>query len=151
MNITNKKKASAIKKMFFLVSVFIAVISLVLFLIDIDTIYGIISVGLFSLWYLYFHVADYNYIEFSDENNKILLRYYKTIRFGRGEYSSIEFPQNALQQAIFENSVFGKLTDVTLVVKTKRGPAEFPSVSLTAIPKTDRTAMKTALYNIIHK
>jgi hypothetical protein len=38
-----------------------------------------------------------------------------------------------------------------LIVKTKRGPAEFPSVSLTAMPKADRTAMKTALYDIIHK
>lgn len=149
MNINNKKKASALKKIFFLVSVFIAVVSLILFLIDL--LYGIISVGVFSLWYLYFHVADYHYIEFNDENNMVLLRYYKTIRFGRGEYSSIEFPQNALKQAVFEDSIFGKLSDVTLIVKTKRGLAEFPSVSLSAVPKKDRTAMKTALYDIIHK
>ena len=149
MNISNKKKASAIKRLFFLLSVFIAVVSLILFMIDV--LYGIIGVGVFSLWYLYFHVADYQYIEFSDEENKVMLRYYKTIRFGKSEYSSIEFPQNALLQANFENSVFGKLTDVTLIVKTKRGPAEFPSVSLTAMPKADRTAMKTVLYDIIHK
>ncbi|MBN2636556.1 MAG: hypothetical protein JXR61_09820 [Prolixibacteraceae bacterium] len=158
MNINNKKKASALKSLFFLVGififlvgVFITVFSLILSLIDIDVLYGIISVGVFSLWYLYFHVADYQYIEFSDEDNKVLLRYYKIIRFGKGEYSSIEFPQNALKQAVFEDSMFGKLSDVTLIVKTKRGMAEFPSVSLSAVPKEDRTAMKTALYDIIHK
>ena len=107
MNISNKKKTSALKRLFFLVSVFIAAISLILFLIDV--LYGIISVGAFSLWYLYFHVADYQYIEFSDEENKVVLRYYKAIRFGRGEYSLIEFPQSALLQANFENSVFGLL------------------------------------------
>ena len=131
MNINNKKRTSTLKRLFFLVSVFIAVISLILFLIDL--IYGIISIGIFSLWYLYFHVVDYQFVEFSDEENKILLRYYKAVRFGRGEYNSIEFPQTALFQANFENSVFGKLTDLTIVVKTKRGPAEYPSVSLTAL------------------
>ncbi len=79
------------------------------------------------------------------------MRYYKAIKFGGGEYNSIEFPQNALYQANFENSVFGKLTDLTIVVKTNRGPAEYPSVSLTALPKADRIKMKTALSEIIGK
>lgn len=148
MNISNKKKTSALKRLFFLVSVFIAAISLILFLIDV--LYGIISVGAFSLWYLYFHVADYQYIEFSDEENKVLLRYYKAIKFGGGTYNSIEFPQNALLQANFENSVFGKLTDLTIVIKTKRGPAEYPSVSLTALPKDDRIKIKKSLNQIIN-
>ena len=149
MNINNKKKISTLKRLFFLVSVFIAVISLVLFLIDL--LYGIISIGIFSLWYLYFHVVDYQFIEFSDDENKILLRYYKAVRFGRGEYNSIEFPQALLFQANFENSVFGKLTDLTIVIKTKRGPAEYPSVSLTALPKEDRIKIKESLSEIINK
>lgn len=149
MNIDNKNSATALKRLFFLISVFIAIISLVLFLIDF--LYGIISVGIFSLWYLYFHIADYQFIEFSDEDNKVLLRYYKAIKFGRGEYSSIEFPQNALFKANFENSVFGKLTDLTIIVKTKRGMAEYPSVSLTALPKADRVKLKTALSEIIKR
>ncbi len=149
MNINNKKKASALKRLFFLVSVLIAVISLILFLIDL--LYGIISVGIFSLWYLYFHVVDYQFIEFSDEENKVLLRYYKAIKFGGGAYNSIEFPQNALLQANFENSVFGKLTDLTIVVKTNRGPADYPSVSLTALSKAERIKIKTVLDKLIKK
>ena len=150
MIIENKRRVKSIKRIFFLVSVFIAVVALSLFLLD-HTYAALACVGVFSIWYLYFHVADYQYIEFSDEDNKVLLRYYNAIRFGKGEYSSIEFPHSALQKADFENSVFGKLTDVTLIVKTKRGLAEFPSVSLTAMSKEERTVMKTTLYNIIHK
>ena len=132
MIINNKKKIAALKRLFYLVSVIIALIALVLFLIDF-TIYGILMVGVFALWFLYFQISDYQYIEFSDENNKILLRYYKAVKFGKAEFNSIEFPQKMLQNAIFENSIFGKMSDLSLNVKTKRGIAEYPSVSLTAV------------------
>ena len=106
-------------------------------------------VGVFTLWFLYFQVSDYQYIEFSNENNKILLRYYKAVKFGKVEFSSIEFPQKMLQKAIFENSIFGKMSDLTLNVKTKRGVAEYPSVSLTAVSMEDRKKIKAILYQIL--
>jgi len=113
------------------------------------TIYALASVGVFALWFLFFQVIDYQYIEFSDENNKILLRYYKLIRFGKTEFNAIEFPQRILYNVSFENSVFGKMTDLTFIIKTRRGIAEYPSVSLTALPKEDRVRMKAILYNIL--
>ncbi len=148
MKISNKKKVKSIKRLFYLVSVFIAIAALVLFLIDL-TIYALASVGVFSMWYLYFHVADYHYIEFSDEENKIVLRYYKAIRLGGTAYHSIEFPQEMLKNFNFENSVFGKMSDVTLLVKTSRGFAEYPSVSLSALPVEDQAKIKAALVDIV--
>ena len=148
MIINNKKKVTSLKRLFFLVSVIIALITLVLFLLDF-TIYGIAMVGVFTLWFLYFQVSDYQYIEFSNENNKILLRYYKAVKFGKVEFSSIEFPQKMLQKVIFENSIFGKMSDLTLNVKTKRGIAEYPSVSFTAVSIKDRKKIKAILYQIL--
>lgn len=148
MIINNKKKVRTLKRLFFLVSVLIALIALVLFLLDF-TIYGISMVGVFALWFLYFQVSDYQYFEFSNENNKILLRYYKAVKFGKAEFNSIEFPQKILQNAFFENSVFGKMSDLTLVVKTKRGIAEYPSVSLTAVSKKDRKKVQATLHQIL--
>lgn len=148
MKISNKKNAARLKRIFFLVSVFIALISLALFLLD-YTIYGIAAVGVFSIWFLYFHVADYQFIEFSDDNNKIVLRYYKAVRFGKGEFNSIEFPQHILTNAFFENSVFGKMSDLTIIVRTKRGIAEYPSVSLSAMPLEDRKRIRAALNKIL--
>lgn len=148
MRINNKNKITALKRLFFLTSVLIALIALVLFLLDL-TIYGISMVGVFALWFLYFQVTDYNYIEFSNENNKILLRFYKAVKFGKAEFNSIEFPQKMLQNASFENSVFGKRSDLALAVKTKRGIAEYPSVSLTAVSKEDRKKIQTVLNQIL--
>lgn len=148
MKIENKKRTAKLRKIFYLVSVLIAVAALVLFLLD-YTIYGIAVVGVFACWFLYFQVSDYQYIQFSNENNKIILRYFKVIRFGKGEYNSIEFPQKLLQNAVFDNSIFGKMSDLTFLIKTKRGIAEYPSVSLSALSKDQRKQIQAALHEIL--
>jgi signal transduction histidine kinase len=148
MRINNKKRAVVFKRVFFLVSVVLAIVALLLFLFD---FFGaaLISIGVFSLWYLYFHVADYQFIEFRNENNRIVLRYHKAVSLGSPRFNEIEFPQQMLRKAIFENSIFGKLSDLTLVVKTKRGVAEYPSVSLSAVKREDRQKMADSLHDIL--
>ena len=150
MRIDNRKNATKFKRLFFIVSIIIALVALGLFLLD-HTIYALACVGVFSLWYLYFHVADYHFIQYKDENNKVVLRYYKTIRFGKPAYSSIEFSKQLLHKAYFENSIFGKLSDVTLEIKTKRGIAEYPSVSLSAVPFEDRKKIEKSLNSILQR
>ena len=150
MRISNKKTASKYKRIFFLVSIVITLITLALFLLDL-TIFGLAGVGIFSLWYLYFHVADYQFIEYNDENEKVVLRYYKIISFGSKSYHSIEFPQDIIQNAHFEDSVFGKLSDLTFLVRTQRGIAEYPSVSLSALPFDDRKRVQESLYQILQR
>ena len=148
MRINNKNRAVKYKRTFFLISVFIAIMALLFFLIDMTGV-ALISIGVFSLWYLYFHVADYQFIEFRNENGRIVLRYYKAISFGRPRFNEIEFPQNMLRKVFFENSVFGKMSDLTLVVKTKRGAAEYPSVSLSAVHFEDRQKIAQSLNELL--
>lgn len=150
MRISNKKEATRFKRIFFLVSIFIALLTLALFLLD-YTIYGLAGVGVFSIWYLFFHVADYQFIQYKNVGGKVILRFYKAIGFGKSAYNSIEFPQQILQEANFENSIFGKLSDLTLVVRTKRGIAEYPSVSLSAVSFNDRLKIKESLDNILKR
>lgn len=148
MKITNRKAASRRKKVFFMLSAVIGIAALTLFMFD-AILYGLISVGVFSMWFLYFYVADFQYIEYIDENNKIILRYYKAVSFGKQEFSAIEFPQKLLKNAYFENSLFGKMSDITFVVNTKRGVAEYPSVSLSAVPIEDRKRIQQSLNKIL--
>jgi preprotein translocase subunit SecF len=148
MTISNKQKTIRLRRLFFLVSLVIALASLAFFLLD-YFIYGIAAVGVFALWFLYFQVADYQFVEFSDSNGKILLRYYKAVRFGKTNFNSIEFPQQMLYSAHFENSLFGKMSDLTLVVKTRRGIAEYPSVSLAALSFQERRQLQERLLQIL--
>lgn len=148
MTISNKQKTVFLRRLFFLVSLVIALAALAFFLFDF-TLYGIATVGVFALWFLYFQVADYQFLEFSDANGKVLLRYYKAVKFGKTSFNSIEFPQPMLYSAHFENSMFGKMSDLTLVVKTRRGIAEYPSVSLTALSLNERRGLQERLLQIM--
>ncbi|WP_346861626.1 hypothetical protein [uncultured Draconibacterium sp.] len=148
MKITNRKSTARLKRIFFLVSVAIAIAALMLFWFDL-TIYALIMIGVFSLWFLFFLVADYQYIEYIDENDKIILRYYKAVGFTQKEFSSIEFPVALLKDVQFENSIFGKLSDLTLIVKTKRGVAEYPSISLSAVPYKNRKQIQQSLQSLL--
>ena len=148
MRINNKKRAVVFKRIFFLVSVVLAITALLFFLFDLMA-FALISIGVFSLWYLYFHVADYQFIEFGNENNKIILRYYKAVSFGNPKFNEIEFPQQVFKNVFFDNSIFGKMSDITLVVKTKRGAAEYPSVSLSAVKLDDRKKIAASLNELL--
>jgi hypothetical protein len=148
MRINNKKRAVVFKRVFFLVSVVLAITALLFFLFDLMA-FALISIGVFSLWYLYFHVADYQFIEFGNENNKIILRYYKAVSFGSPKFNEIEFPQQVFKNVFFDNSIFGKMSDITLVVKTKRGVAEYPSVSLSAVKLDDRKKIAASLNELL--
>lgn len=148
MEIKNKKRVVFLRRLFFLVSLVIALVALALFLMD-YTLYAIGVVGGFAIWFLFFQVADYLYIEFNDEGGKITLRYYKAVRFGKTDFHAIEFPRKLLYNALFENSMFGKMTDLTLVIKTRRGIAEYPSVSLTALSPEQRKQIQASLHQIL--
>ncbi len=148
MTIKNSEKVLKIKKIFTMVSMAIALGITALFLLD-HVLVALAGVGVFSIWYLYFHVADYQYIEYSDDDDKIILRYYKMINLGGKTYNSIEFPKYRLKKANFENSFFGKLSDLTLVIKTDRGIAEYPTVSLAGLNVEDRECIQESLNSII--
>ena len=148
MTIKNSEKVLKIKKIFTMVSMAIALGITALFLLD-HVLVALAGVGVFSIWYLYFHVADYQYIEYSDDDDKIILRYYKMINLGGKTYNSIEFPKYRFKKANFENSFFGKLSDLTLVIKTDRGIAEYPTVSLAGLNVEDRESIQESLNSII--
>jgi hypothetical protein len=147
MIISNKRHTVFLRRLFFLVSLAIALAALVLFLLNYN-LFALIVAGLFAFWFLFFQVADYQFIEFSDDDHKVLLRYYKVVHFGKISFNSIEFPQRILYNARFDHSVFGKFSDLTLVVKTRRGIAEYPSVSLTALSETERKKIHGTLSRI---
>lgn len=147
MIISNKKETIFLRRLFYLVCLGVAIGVLALFLLD-YLIPALMVAGFFALWFLFFQFADFQFVEFSDADGKIVLRYHKVVHFGKISYHSIEFPQKILHHARFDGSVFGKLSDLTIVVKTRRGIADYPSVSLSALPKDKRIKIREALLRI---
>jgi len=148
MLINNKNKVKSLKRVFFIGCLLLAMIALAFILVD-NILVLFICIGVLFLWYLFFKAADFQYIEYSDEDQKIVLRYYPVITFGHKDYGSIELPQTSLYEAEFKKSFFGLVSDLTISIRTKRGIASYPEVSFAAMPREERKLIEDSLRSII--
>ncbi len=112
---------------------------------------ALLAAGILVVWFLVFQAIDFQYIYFSTDDDKIILRFYPAVKFGRKEYQTIEFPSNLLHDYTIEKSVFGMVEDLVLLVRTKRGVAEYPSVSMAALSQSDRQKIKRSLQELLHR
>ena len=123
---------------------------LAMFFTDHD-LYAILTGAAFFIWFFIFQLFDFHYVEFIYDKAKITLRYYPAVKFGKKEYNSIEFTEDVLHEARFETSFMGLVHDLSLAIKTKRGVAEYPDVSLTAVSGDDRNRISEILNGILEK
>ena len=144
MTIDNSGRINYIKRTFYLISILLVAAFAALMFLD-QTGRALLSAGLLVVWFLVFQAIDFQYIYFNADKERITLRYYPAVKFGRKDYQTIEFPVNIFHEYILEKSVFGLVYDLTLLVKTRRGVAEYPSVSLAALGKADRQMIEDLL------
>lgn len=150
MVVENSKKIKRITRLFYLGAVIMALASLVFFLLGHD-VPGFIAAGLVIIWFLVFQTADFQYLYFEISEGKLILRYYQAVKFGRKDYSGIEFPVSTLYEYHFEKSFFGLVYDLVIAVKTKKGVAEYPPVSFAAVSKKERVLVEEILKNLLKK
>jgi hypothetical protein len=150
MTVDNTKKIKLLKRIFYIGAAIWAISSLCCFLIGKDLV-GFLTAGMLVIWFLAFQFIDFQYILFELSNNRLSLRYYPVVKFGRRDYSSIEFPVSNLYDYRLEKSVFGLVDDLILIVKTKQGVAEFPPVSMAALNHTEQQTIKEQLTLILQQ
>jgi hypothetical protein len=150
MIVTNNKRAARLKRVFFLVSLLMALFMLAMFLTD-KILVALLTGGSFIIWFLIFQFFDFQYIEYISENGKIILRYYSAIKFGKRDYSMIETGWGNLYDIKMDTTFFKLAADLTIIVKTKRGIAEYPAVSLSAVSADDRKKIEDDLNRLLGK
>ncbi len=133
-----------------MISVLLVVSGAALIYLD-QTGRALLAGGILIVWFLVFQAIDFQYIYFSNESGKFTLRYYPAVKFGRKDYQTIEFPSNMLHEYTIEKSMFGMVNDLTLLVKTKRGIAEYPSVSMAALSGPDQKKIEQTLREVLKR
>lgn len=148
MEISNQERIKNIKRTFNMIGVVIVIVGLIFLALKQD-IGVMITVGVFVVYVGISQFANLCYIFFSTENSKVLIKYYPVISILKKEYDSIEFPQKALVGFKVEKAL--GFSDLQIAIKTKRGIAEYPSISLSALSKVEIEQIKSALTEIISK
>lgn len=107
----------------------------------------LITAGVFIVYVGIAQFLNLCYVYFSTNNGKVLIRYYPVISFFKKNYETIEFPQQLLVSFRIEKSM--GFSDLDIAIKSKRGMAEYPSVSLAALSKEEIEQIRIALEEII--
>ncbi|MDO8927420.1 MAG: hypothetical protein Q7W54_00345 [Bacteroidota bacterium] len=146
MEISNQKRSKQIKRGFNIGGIIIVLAGLGLLWLKNDV--GVmIAVGVFVVYVGISQFANLCYVFFSTENGKVLIKYYPIITIMKKEYGSVEFAQKALVNFRIERAMGFK--DLEIAIKTKRGIAEYPLISLSALSKVEIEQIVDALTEII--
>ena len=146
MEFSNQKRSKKIKRFFNLIGIVIVIVGLTFLWLKMD-IAVLITIGVFVLFVGISQFANLCYIYFSTQNGKILIRFYPIISLFKKEYESIEFAHQNLLNFQIEKSM--GFVDLTIAIRTKRGIAEYPSISLAALRKAEIEQISFALTEII--
>jgi hypothetical protein len=148
MEISNQKRSKRIKQSFNITGIVIVIVGLILLWLKKDTAV-LITAGVFALYVGIAQYANLCFVNFSTDNGRIRIKYYPVVSILKKEYESIEFAHQALFQFNIENSM--GFSDLSIAIKTKRGIAEYPSISLAAMSKTEIDQIRNALTEILQK
>ena len=146
MEVSNQKRSKRIKQTFNLTGIVIVLIGLIFLWMKLDTLV-LITAGVFAVYVGISQFANLCYVNLNTSNGKISIRYYPIISILKKEYESIEFPQQSLLNFRIEKSM--GFSDLQIAIKTKRGIAEFPTISLSALSKDEIEKIRFGLMEIM--
>jgi len=145
MEISNQARSKKIKRAFNFLGIAIVLIGLAFLWLKMDAAV-IITAGVFAAYVGISMYANLCYVSFCTNNGKVLIRYFPVISILKKEYESIEFAHQALVNFKIEKAL--GFSDLFIVIKTRRGIAEYPSISLAAMSKDEIEQIGLALSEI---
>lgn len=107
-----------------------------------------IVAGVFLLGVLVIAILNFQYIRIMEEKNKLIFRYYSIFSINRS-YQSIEIPTEHLLKVEVFKFLFGLKWDLRFTVRIRQGIADYPLVSLSAVPCKDRKKIIEKLKSLI--
>ncbi len=159
MQINNRKKVIAVKlRQLFVTIAFIAVLTLLYTTQWITTpLLGLgrkqialIFLALYLLYMIYQIILNRNFIFFTDEGEKIILRYYSIRPFAKGSHS-IEIPKKDFHSFTIRRSAFYLRPEIVLFQRLPRGIGKFPAISISSLSNKEITALKACLTSYSRK
>jgi hypothetical protein len=98
----------------------------------------------YVIYSVYNTLRNYNYIYYSDESEKIVLRYFSPNIF-TSKKNSIEIPKKEFAGYILKSFFIRYRETIRLLRRTGKGIAKYPPVSITALDGHERDMLLHAL------
>lgn len=109
-----------------------------------DTAWTVMLVGIYLVIVFLPMFLNYQYIFYSDDSEKIVIRYFTTGMFG-GKKNSVEIDKNTFSGFKTETRLFGLIQSITLFQHFKEGVAEYPRIYISALSRKERAKVIKSL------
>jgi len=111
----------------------------------VDKTFVILAITLVYILYIVFaYISNYNYFSFNDESEKLIFRFVSLRPFDN-EKKAIEMLKKDFHGYKIHKSLFNVKQELILLVKSKKGIAQYPGISITALNKKQLSLLKAAL------
>ncbi len=112
-----------------------------------NNLLAIFIAAAYVIYTLYESFRNYNYIYFSDESDKIILRYF-TPHFFTSKKNSIEIPKREFSGYTIQSVFLGYREKIILKSRTPKGIANYPPVSITALSNNEKHDLLISLEKV---
>jgi hypothetical protein len=109
-----------------------------------ETVWTLVLVGLYLFLAFLPVFLSYQYIFYTDEGEKIIIRYFTAGIVG-GKKNSVEIDKNSFSGYRTESRFFGLIQSITLFQQFKEGVAKYPSVYISALNREERAKLIRSL------
>jgi hypothetical protein len=109
-----------------------------------ETVLTLLLVGIWVLFTFVPALLNYQFVYFSDDSEKIIIRYFNAGMLG-GKKNSVEIDKNSFAGYRTESSFFGLVTSLTLMQNFREGVAKYPPVYISALTKEQKSNLFHAL------
>jgi len=109
-----------------------------------ETVCTLILVGIWFILTFTPMFLSYQFVFFSDDGEKIILRYFNA-GFISGKKNSVEIDKKSFSGYKIESSFFGLIQKIILFQKFKEGVAKYPPVYISALSREERAKVVRSL------
>ena len=102
-----------------------------------DTVWTVILVVIYLFVVFLPVILNYQYISYSDEEEKLVFRYFTSGIFG-GKKNSVEIDKRTFSGYKIEKRLFGLIQSITLFQQLKQGVAKYPPVYISALTRSEK-------------
>lgn len=110
-----------------------------------DTLLTLILVGIYLAIAIYPMVFNFQYISYTDDEDKIIFRYFNSGIIG-GKKNAVEIKKSDFAGYRRDKSFFGLIQKITLFHQMPQGVAKYPPVYISNLSGKERAKILNSLY-----
>jgi|WetSurMetagenome_2_1015567.scaffolds.fasta_scaffold78187_2 hypothetical protein len=111
-----------------------------------ETVITTILICGYLLFAIYPIILDYQFISYSDDDDKLVFRYF-TSGIAGGRKNSVEIKKSDFAGYLVEKKFMGIKTSISLFHQMPQGVAKYPPIYITVLSRKERARLLNSLYS----